>query len=38
MDPKYILNYWIDSADNDFKAMLHLFEKGDYRGPCLSVI
>lgn len=30
MDQKNILRYWIDSADNDFKAMSHLFEKGDY--------
>ena len=30
MDREKIFNYWIDSSDNDFKAMSHLFEKGDY--------
>jgi len=24
------LRYWIESSDHDFKAMVHLFEKGDY--------
>ena len=23
------VKYWIDSSDDDFKAMIHLFEKGD---------
>ena len=23
------IKYWIDSSDDDFKAMIHLFEKGD---------
>ena len=25
-----VLRYWIESSDNDFKAMVHLFEKGDH--------
>lgn len=25
-----ILQYWIKSSNNDFRAMVHLFEKGDY--------
>jgi len=25
-----ILQYWIKFSDNDFRAMVHLFEKGDY--------
>lgn len=24
------IRYWIESSDNDFKAMVHLFDKGDY--------
>jgi len=24
------IKYWIDSSDDDFQAMNHLFEKGDY--------
>lgn len=24
------IKYWIDSSDDDFQAMIHLFEKGDY--------
>ena len=24
------IKYWIDSSDDDFQAMTHLFEKGDY--------
>ena len=23
------IKYWIDSSDDDFQAMIHLFEKGD---------
>jgi HEPN domain-containing protein len=30
MNKVKILKYWIDSSDNDFNAMRHLFEKGDY--------
>ena len=30
MNKDEILKYWIDSSDNDFSAMRHLFEKGDY--------
>jgi HEPN domain-containing protein len=25
-----LITYWIDSAEKDYKAMTHLFEKGDY--------
>lgn len=25
-----VFDYWVESSDNDFKAMHHLFEKGDY--------
>jgi HEPN domain-containing protein len=25
-----LIHYWVESSDNDFKAMDHLFEKGDY--------
>lgn len=27
---KDILQYWIKSSNADYKAMIHLFEKGDY--------
>ncbi|MGB5155807.1 MAG: HEPN domain-containing protein [Desulfobacterales bacterium] len=27
---KELITYWVNSSDNDFKAMIHLFEKGDY--------
>ena len=30
MNREDILHYWIECSDNDFKAMIHLFEKGDY--------
>jgi HEPN domain-containing protein len=30
MNKEELLQYWIDSSENDFKAMRHLFEKGDY--------
>lgn len=30
MDKKEVLKYWIESSENDFSAMGHLFEKGDY--------
>jgi len=30
MDKKEVLKYWIESSENDFSAMDHLFEKGDY--------
>jgi HEPN domain-containing protein len=30
MEKKGVVKYWTDSSDNDFKAMIHLFEKGDY--------
>jgi HEPN domain-containing protein len=30
MNKEDVLHYWITSSDNDFKAMVHLFEKGDY--------
>lgn len=29
MDIEEHIKYWIDSSDDDFKAMIHLFEKGD---------
>ena len=25
-----LIKYWIDSSDNDFRAMIHLLEKGDF--------
>lgn len=25
-----LVAYWVDSAEKDYKAMTHLFEKGDY--------
>jgi len=25
-----LITYWIDSAEKDYQAMIHLFEKGDY--------
>jgi len=25
-----LIKYWIDSSDNDFRAMMHLLEKGDF--------
>ena len=30
MDKSELLTYWIESSDTDYKAMNHLFEKGDY--------
>ena len=30
MKNKELIEYWINSSDNDFQAMLHLYEKGDY--------
>jgi len=30
MNKDDILQYWIKSSDNDFRAMIHLFDKGDY--------
>ncbi len=30
MNKDDVLRYWIKSSDHDFKAMVHLFEKGDY--------
>jgi HEPN domain-containing protein len=30
MDINEHIKYWIDSSDDDFQAMTHLFEKGDY--------
>ncbi|MFW8600419.1 HEPN domain-containing protein [Desulfobacterota bacterium M19] len=30
MHKEELLKYWIDSSDNDFRAMIHLHEKGDY--------
>ena len=29
MNIKEHIKYWIDSSDDDFQAMIHLFEKGD---------
>ena len=25
-----VFDYWVESSDSDFKAMHHLYEKGDY--------
>lgn len=30
MNKKELLKYWLESSDTDFRAMTHLFEKGDY--------
>lgn len=30
MNREDILQYWIKCSDNDFRAMVHLYEKGDY--------
>ncbi len=30
MEKNKIIKYWIDSSEVDYKAMKHLFEKGDY--------
>lgn len=30
MNKEELIRYWIESSDQDFKAMEHLFEKGDY--------
>ena len=30
MDKKEVLKYWLESSENDFSSMGHLFEKGDY--------
>lgn len=30
MEKNEVLQYWIESSENDFSAMDHLFEKGDY--------
>ncbi|MFZ1987184.1 MAG: HEPN domain-containing protein [Desulfatitalea sp.] len=30
MDREDTIHYWIMSSDNDYRAMIHLFEKGDY--------
>jgi len=29
-DYNKLITYWIHSADTDYQAMIHLFEKGDY--------
>lgn len=30
MTKEEIISYWTESAEQDFKAMGHLFENGDY--------
>ena len=30
MQKKDFISYWVESSDNDYVAMTHLFEKGDY--------
>ena len=30
MNKEELISYWIESSDNDFQAMNHLFEKKDY--------
>lgn len=30
MNKKDVLSYWIESSNHDFRAMGHLFEKGDF--------
>ena len=30
MNKEELIKYWTESSDQDFKAMEHLFEKGDY--------
>lgn len=30
MTKKEIIKYWTDSAENDLRAMEHLFESGDF--------
>lgn len=30
MEKDELIHYWIESSDNDYIAMTHLFEKGDY--------
>ena len=30
MDRNEALNYWLSSSDSDYRAMIHLFEKGHY--------
>ncbi len=30
MNNKELIKYWVDSSDNDYQAMIHLFEKGDF--------
>ena len=30
MEANEYIKYWINSSDDDFQAMTHLFEKGDY--------
>lgn len=30
MNKEEIVQYWVEGSDNDFKAMVHLFEKGDH--------
>ena len=30
MQKKELIKYWIDSSDSDFRAMVHLHEKGDF--------
>lgn len=30
IDSKKVINYWIESSDQDFRTMNHLMESGDY--------
>ena len=30
MEMNEYMEFWMDSSDDDFQAMMHLFEKGDY--------
>jgi HEPN domain-containing protein len=30
MKKEELLKYWVENSDSDFKAMIHLYEKGDY--------
>jgi HEPN domain-containing protein len=30
MEKEDLIDYWIDSSNKDFQAMMHLLEKGDY--------
>ena len=31
IDTDKIIKHWIDTSEEDFKTMLHLFESGSYR-------